>query len=169
MLRGLEPRAAAVAGVPTGLAVVLGVLGGVPLIVSVVVPLIAAFVALAVRGLPFPWAQEYGLVPFLLAIGALAILAQPTFVTGVLAGVSGLSILIWNSRAPGEPTRRGSPVEGLIYPGLALAVALLAAIALPAANSAVGLAALALVVALALVLWSVGAAFRESEPAPEAI
>ena len=167
--RGLDARSVADAAVPTGLAVALGVLGGVAWGISLVVPIVAAIGALLLRGQSVPWAQEYGLAPFLLAVGALAILARPTLVTGVLAGVTGLSVLLWNARAPGEPARAGGSVDGLIYPGLGLGVALFAAIALPSANSAVGLAALALVVALALVLWSVGGALRATEPAPEAI
>lgn len=158
LLAGFNPRSVRDGGILAAVAALLGVVGGLPLLAAILVPAVAVVVSLVVRGTPSPAAQEYGLLPALVALGVLAVLSVPSFLAGVLAGLGGLALLLWNADTPQDARRGIDPVDGLLLPGVGLAVALLAAIALPAANAAVGLAALAIVVAFALVLWALGRA-----------
>lgn len=167
-VRGIDGRAVLDAAPPLALAILVGLIGGVAPVLALGVPIVAAVASLVLRGRSHPWAQEYGLAPFLIAVGVVALLAQPSLLTGALAGFAGVAILLWNARLPGE-TGRATSVEGVVYPAAGLGIALLASIALPAANAAVGLAALAIVGAIALVLWALGSAMRDGEVGSEAI
>ena len=163
-LAGFDRRSIRDAGAVATLAALLGVVGGLSLVASIALPVVAVVIALYLRGAPYRPAEEYGLTPVLVALGVLTVLASPTFLVAVLAGLTGLALLLWNAETPKQVGRRGDPVEGLLLPGAGLAVALLAGATLPAANAAVGLAALAVVVAFALVLWALARVL--GEPAP---
>jgi len=157
------------AAVVTVLAALVGVVGRVPLVVAVALPLVLVTVSLVLRGTRSPHAQEYGILPAITGVGALALLATPSTIVVVLAGLTGLAVLLWNSDTPRESHRGPEPVDAILLPAAGLAVALLATVALPPANAAVGLAAVAIVVALALVLWALFGALRESNTAGEAL
>ncbi|MCI4321380.1 MAG: hypothetical protein L3K18_03440 [Thermoplasmata archaeon] len=157
------------AGVVTVLAALIGVVGRIPLLVAVVLPLVLVTVSLLLRATRSPAAQEYGILPVLAGVGVLAVLATPSAIVVVLAGLAGLAVLLWNSDTPRESRRGPEPVDALLLPGVGLAVALLATFALPPANAAVGLAAVSIVAALALVLWALFGALREPGGAGEAL
>ncbi|MCI4322056.1 MAG: hypothetical protein L3K05_07115 [Thermoplasmata archaeon] len=157
------------AGVVTVLAALVGILGRIPLVLDVVLPIVVVTVSLLLRGTRSPAAQEYGILPAIAGVGALALLATPSTIVVVLAGLTGLGLLLWNSDTPRESRRGPEPVDALLLPGVGLAVALLATVALPPANAAVGLAGVAIVVALALVLWALLGALRESGASGEAL
>jgi hypothetical protein len=166
---GLDGRAVRSAAVVAVLGTLVGVVGGVWLPVALVVPILGALAALALRGRPNGTAQEAGLAPVLVALALVTALAAPSLLVGVLAGVAGLGVLLWNADTPFEAYRPSDPVEGLVIPGLGLGVALLTAATLPAANSAVGVAALAVVVSLGVVLWALSRALPEEPVAAKAL
>lgn len=153
----------------TGLAVAMGALGGVPYWLALIVPVAGAAVALFLRSLPNRRAAEYGLAPFFVAVGGLAVLAVPSLIVAILAALTGLAALLWNSRVPGEPAPPVDPLEGLLVPALGVAVAIGVAVTLPTANEAVGLAALAVVGALGLLLWGLGRTLESGDPTSEAL
>jgi hypothetical protein len=162
---GIDARAVRGAGAAVVLTVLLGAAGGVSLPVAVGVPIAGAGVALLWRSRPGPVAAEYGLLPFLVALGTLAVLAAPSILTGALAGFAGLSFLIWNAETPREVVRGSDPFAGIAVPGLCLAAALLAAIVLPGGRAAVGVAGVTIVVAFGLVVWALGETWR-TRPVP---
>jgi hypothetical protein len=158
---GVDSRSLRAAAIVTVLGVLMGVVGGESIALSAIVPVAGTLVTLAIRGRPLAGAREYGLAPVLVAVGLLAALAAPSLLVGLLAGVTGLGVLLWNAETPSETVRTVDPVEGLFAPGLGLAVALLTVIALPAARAAVGVAAIAVVLALAMVVWALRGALLE--------
>ena len=151
------------------LAVLLGIVGRLPLVFAIVLPIALVATSLLLRGVRSPLAQEYGLVPAVGGVGAVAVLATPSALVLILAGMTGLALLLWNSETPREAGRGPAPIDALLLPGAGLAIALLATLGLPPANAAVGLAALAIVVALALVLWALSGALRDSGGPSEAL
>jgi len=132
----------------------------VPVAFAVGLPAGAALVTLGLRGRPGALAPEYGLLPFLVAVGTLAVWARPSILAGALAGSAGLAVLLWSGETPGESGAGADPVGGLALPGLCVAVALLAAFALPTAQADTGAAAVAIVVAFGLVAWALVEARR---------
>ncbi|MCI4325897.1 MAG: hypothetical protein L3K00_08495 [Thermoplasmata archaeon] len=163
---GLDSRSLRAAAIVTTLAVLMGVVGGEPLALAAFAPIAGTAVTLAIRGRPLAGAREYGLAPALVAVGLVAALAAPSLLVGLIAGVTGLGVLLWNAETPSESVRTVDPVEGLFVPGLGLTVALVTVIALPAARDAVGIAAIAVVLALAMVVWALrGALVADAVPA----
>ncbi|HKV90365.1 MAG TPA: hypothetical protein VJQ43_04105 [Thermoplasmata archaeon] len=167
-LRGFTPRAVRDGGIVALLAALLGLLSGLPLGWALGVPTLAVVVSLSLRGFRSPALQEYGLVPVLVALGALALAARPSVLVGVLAALTGLAVLLWYADTPGERPRT-DPVGGLLLPGLGVGVTLLAALALPGANAAVGLAAVAIAGALSLVVWALVRVLDDPTAAGESI
>jgi hypothetical protein len=150
----LDARSLRAAAIVAILGVLLGVVGEESLVVAAAVPIAGTVAALAIRGRPFAAAREYGLAPAIAGLGTVAALAAPSLLAGLIAGVAGLGLLLWNAETPGETVRTVDPVEGLFAPGLGLAVALLTVLVLPAAGAAVGTASIAVVLALAMVVWA---------------
>jgi hypothetical protein len=165
----VDGRAVRSAVVVTLLGSLVGVVGGVLFAVAVFVPLAGSVAALALRGRPTPASAEGGLLPALVALGVVTALAAPSLLVGVLAGVAGLAVLLWNAETPLQRFRPAEPVEGLLIPGLGLGVALLTTLVLPGANAAVGISALAVVVALGVVVWALRGALVEGPVAAKAL
>jgi hypothetical protein len=165
-LEGRGIRAALVVAV---LGALVGIVGGEPLALSLALPIAGSLATLALRGRADPAARELGLLPVLVALGTLAALAVPSLLVGLLGGVAGLGVLLWNAETPHETVRTAEPMEGLLIPGLGLAVALLTAFALPTANAAVGVAAIAVVVALGIVVWALQGALAPGPVPAKAI
>jgi hypothetical protein len=162
---GIDARALRGAGAVVVLTALLGAAGGVSLPLAGGLPVAAAAVSLLWRSRRGPVAAEYGLLPSVAATGVLAVLATPSLLAGALAGFSGLALLLWNSESPREVVRGSDPFAGVVVPGLCLAVALLAALVLPAGRAAVGVAGVTVVVAFALVVWALGETWRDA-PVP---
>jgi Flp pilus assembly pilin Flp len=158
---GFDSRSARGAGSTVVLAAMLGLVGGVPIAVAVGVPVVAAILTLWLRGRAGPLAPEYGLLPVLGAVGVIAVWAHPSLLVGALAGSTGLALLLWGAETPRESLRGPDPFGGLALPGLCVAVALLAAFALPAAQADVGAAAVAIVAAFGLLAWAFVESARE--------
>jgi len=165
----VDPRSIRAAAAVALLSALLGVVGGVSLPLALGLPLGGVAIALVVRSRPGPVAPEYGLLPALAGTGTVAALATPSLLVGALAGAAGLALLLWNAESPRDVVRGTDPFPGLLVPGLCLAVALLAAVALPAGRAAVGAAGVTLVVAFAIVVWALGEAWRDPEVPAKAI
>ncbi|MCI4329510.1 MAG: hypothetical protein L3J80_01405 [Thermoplasmata archaeon] len=166
---GLEGRSLRAAAVVTVLGGLVGVIGGESVVLALVLALAGSLATLSLRGRRNPLAEEYGLLPAIAALGALAALATPSLLVGLLAGVAGLGLLLWNAESARDTVRTAEPVEGLLIPGLGLAIALLTALSLPTASAAVGAAAFAVVVALALVVWALQGALTADPYAAKAL
>jgi hypothetical protein len=165
----LDARSVRIAAIVTVLGVLVAVVGGGPLLLAVPALLAGSVIALALRGRTNTAAQEYGLLPVFVVLGFVTALANPSLLVGILAGATGLAVLLWNAESPRENLRAGEPLEGLVVPGLGLGVALLTALALPAASSAVGVAAVAVVLALGVVVWALRGALEETAPTAKAL
>lgn len=162
---GVDRRSARAAGVVAILGALTGIVGTEPVALAVGLSLAGTVISLGLRGRAHPAAEEYGILPAVGALGAVAALATPSLLVGLLAGVAGLGLLLWNAESPRDSIRTADPFDGLLLPGLGVAVALLTALGLPTETAAVGAAAFAVVVALALVVWALQGVLA-AEPSP---
>jgi hypothetical protein len=118
-------------------------------------------VALRLLGRAFLRPAEGG--PIVAALIVVAMLAVPSPLTELLAGLSGLGLLIWVAQDPSWPAPLARALRGLVLPGLSLTLALGISIALPVARQSVGVAAVLVVVSLAALGWALARPARLSE------
>jgi hypothetical protein len=170
LLPGLDARSVGEAAIAAVLGVALGAVGGVPLLLAGPLPVAGAVAALILRSRRAAAAREVAFLPLVAALGIVAVLAVPSLFAGALAGLAGLAVLLWYARTPGveaETAATVDPIDGLALPAVGVVVALLVGVALPSANSAVGLAAVAVVATVGIVLWALLRSVAEGPGAGE--
>lgn len=164
--RAPEGAGGATTGLLAGVLVVLGLLGGLPLLLGPVVGVGGVVVAVAVRR--NRTARRWGLeaVPVFGVLLVLGLSAPAERSAELFAGLAALAALLWladdRQRAPGRWTR-AVPTLGLAALGFGLAWAL--TLLLPSGTQNVGAAGVLLVAALVLV--SVVLAVAVLRPRPE--
>lgn len=97
------------------------------------------------------WARRHALpgVVALAALGLLAATVPAVPIAGLLAGASGVAVLLALGRSSAAPAHRGRAVLGLGLPFFGFLIAFVTAIVLPVTRQLVGVAALLAIVAVA--------------------
>jgi len=127
----------------------------------------AAAAAIVIRRLVPDGGREFSAIPLLGAVAYLSITVPIGPATDGLVGISALGVLAWFALADAQEVRPGPLLGAMVLPALGLGIALSVSILFPVARQSVGIAAVLLVGALALLAWSLlqGA----PEPASEAV
>lgn len=146
----------------------LGVLSSFGVTVGVGVA-VAAWAVTVVVTLPraLPWRE----LRYVALVGALLFAAATSdngIASDLFAGLAGLGLLAYVTYRPGAPWRTGSLANGLLLPGMAFAVALLTALAIPADHQYVGLAAALLVAVFLLIAFLFRVLGAPTETVPSA-
>ncbi len=121
--------------------------------VGLVVAAVAAATALAIRIVPERLDSALVLLPLVPAWGYLGLAAPITLLTEILAALAALSALVWVADASSPTRASGLRRAGdvLALPAVGAAIALVAGLLIPPGELRIGVAALLLVAALALV------------------
>ena len=135
----------------------LGLGSGLPYVGGVGLAVVALALGIGLRWTPNPIGREVAWVPSVVALGVLSITAPLTILAELVAGLGGISVLLWMvddpDRLPGG-VARGLPA--LALPALAVGVAWSSALLLPPGAAPLGAAAALLAFAVAVVAFFLG-------------
>jgi hypothetical protein len=131
----------------------LGAVGSEGLLVGVGLAAIGISAGGLMRRARSPILRGLAPVPVLSVVGYSTLITPPSVVGEVLAGATGLALLFWLS-AEAYPAFRSRDAAGaLVFPGLALAVAVVASLILPGSPDYLGVATILLAAALLFAGW----------------
>jgi hypothetical protein len=130
-----------------GLAGSLGVWG------AIAIPAGGIGAASLLRRSPRPSVSGLSSIPLLMALGVLVLAAPAAPGTDLLAGACGLGLLLWFATEPGRHPRFQETLGALLFPGLAVAVALTSSLLFPVNRDLLGVAALIVSATLLFGAW----------------
>jgi hypothetical protein len=167
MPRRLPVPVLAVSIVPLALPLALVAAGGeADPVRALLVLLVGVGLALGIRLVGRSWTPWVASLALAGALAYVAATAIPTPVIEALTGAGAIGLVVWIAVSQADGPRLADALRGLLFPTLALGIALSVSFLLPVARQSIGIATVLLVGALGILAWSVLRGVAEPAPSP---
>ncbi|HEV2519723.1 MAG TPA: hypothetical protein VGX00_03770 [Thermoplasmata archaeon] len=134
-----------------------GVVGRIPRVAGLAIPIVGIGVSEAARRWASAAVGPLWVVPAIAAAGTMSAFSGVSFASEGLGALSGLSVLYWLGGSAAGSVVRPRPAAGLVFPALAVGIALTVVQFLPGGPANLGLASGLLILLLVALGWAIAA------------